>query len=49
MDYLGGVISQLYSKYSQQTEPESLCDKSRQLVDNLVTQSKLAMEHSGLF
>ena len=49
MDYLSGVISGLYSKYYPQTEPESLCDKSRQIVDNLLTQSKLAMEHSGLF
>ena len=48
MDYLSGVISELYSKYYPQTEPESLCDKSRQMVDNLVTQSKLVMEHSGL-
>ena len=49
MDYLSGVISELYSKYYPQTEPESLCDKSRQMVDNLVTQSQLVMEHSGLF
>ena len=48
MDYLSGVISQLYSKYYKQAEPESLCDKSRQIVDNLLTQSKMAMEHSGL-
>ena len=48
MDYLGGVISRLYSNYYQPTEPESLCDKSRQMVENLVTQSKLVMDQSGL-
>ena len=48
MDYLGGVISRLYSQYYQPTEPESLSDKSRQMVENLLTQSKLVMEHSGL-
>ena len=48
MDYLGGVISRLYSNYYKPTEPESLCDKSRQMVENLVTQSKLVMDHSGL-
>ena len=48
MDYLGGVISRLYSNYYKPSEPETLCDKSRQMVENLVTQSKLVMDHSGL-